>query len=234
MRSLISWGSSARRRLSRGIRPYARARCLALSAAIALAGLALASPGVQADGDPASDVLLGANVFYPYTPPVAASLQKALNGETAATAKAHFHLKVALIDGPFDLGVVPQMFEQPQTYADFLDQELKLFLGPHPPLLVVMPRGFGFVGLPSAATAAAASLTKPTGKLSNDLARAAIAAVPKLAAAAGHPISRTLPAGNIGSSGGGSSAVILIIVALAAVALAGGVLVARHRLARRA
>jgi hypothetical protein len=198
---------------------------------IALLGLALASPWVRADGDPASDVLLGANVFYPYTPPVSSSLQKQLNGEAAAAAKAHFHLKVALIDGPFDLGVVPQMFGKPQEYANFLDQELKLFLGPHPPLLVVMPGGYGVQGLPFAVTSAVASLSKPGGRQSNDLASAAISAVPKLAAAAGHPISTADV--SAGGSGGGGSTWPIVILALAAIALASGVLVARHKLARR-
>ncbi len=186
---------------------------------------------ILADGDPASDVLLGANVFYPYTPPVAAGLQQTLNGETAAVAKAHFHLKVALIDGPFDLGVVPQMFGKPQQYADFLDQELRLFLGPHPPLLVVMPTGYGVQGLPGPVARAAAALPKPSGRRSDDLARAAIAAVPKLAAAAGHPISSTDASGS--SSGGGAGILTLIVLALVALALATGVLVARHRIARR-
>lgn len=205
-------------------------RLTVVLAALALAAGAVA-PIALADGDPASDVLLGANVFYPYTPPVAASLQKTLNDETAAAAKAHFHLKVALIDGPFDLGVVPQMFGQPTEYARFLDQELRLFLGPHPPLLVVMPSGYGVEGLPPAAARVAAGLPKPSGKQSDDLARAAIAAVPRLASAAGHPISHTAPSGD--SSGGGAGIVPLIVLALAAMAIAGGVLVARHRLARK-
>lgn len=204
---------------------------IACCSVIALLGLALASPGVQADGDPASDVLLGADVFYPYTPPVSFRLQKQLNGEAAAAAKAHFHLKVALIDGPYDLGVVPQMFGKPQEYANFLDQELKLFLGPHPPLLVVMPGGFGVQNLPAAATSAVASLSKPGGRRSNDLASAAIAAVPKLAAAAGHPISTADVSGS--GSGGGGGTWPIVIVAVAAIALAGGVLVARRRLAAR-
>jgi hypothetical protein len=204
-------------------------RRVASGAAIALLALTLACPPVRADGDPASDVLLGTNVFYPYNPRVSSGLQRTLNGEAAASAQAHFHLKVALIDGPYDLGVVPQMFGQPQEYARFLDQELQLFLGPHPPLLVVMPGGYGVIGLPRAATSAAASLPKPSGKRSNDLAQAAIAAVPKLAAAAGHPIARA--AG--GGGAGGGSTVLVIVLALAAVAIAGGVLTARHRLARR-
>jgi hypothetical protein len=189
------------------------------------------APAVLADGDPASDVLLGANVFYPYKPRVAPSLQRKLNGETAAAVKAHFHLKVALIAGRFDLGVVPQMFGQPQEYARFLDQELRLFLGPHPPLLVVMPGGYGVQGLPGPAARAAASLAKPSGRQSNDLARAAIAAVPKLAAAAGHPISTAERSGS-GSDGGGTTLTV-VILALAAITLAGTVLVVRHRLARR-
>ncbi|HEY1521930.1 MAG TPA: hypothetical protein VGF70_02880 [Solirubrobacteraceae bacterium] len=206
-------------------RPALAAACLAVIAAVSCAPIALA------DGDPASDVLLGANVFYPYTPPVASGLQRTLNGETAAAARAHFHLKVALIDGPFDLGVVPQMFGNPQEYARFLDQELRLFLGPHPPLLVVMPGGYGAQGLPGPATTAVSSLTKPSGRQSDDLARAAIAAVPKLAAAAGHPISAAERSGSDSGSGAGTWA--LVILALAAIILAGGVLVIRRRLARR-
>ena len=211
----------------------ARAVWLRLSAALLALALLVGAPApsAQADGDPASDVLLGANVFYPYNPPVAPSLQRTLNGETAAAARAHFHLKVALIAGPFDLGVVREMFGKPQEYAKFLEQELRLFLGPHPMLLVVMPGGYGFQGLPRAAANAVASLTKPGGSKGNDLARAAIAAVPKLAAAAGHPISRAGGSGN--GSGGGVGAVTLIAVALAAMAIAVSVLVARHRLSRR-
>ena len=114
-----------------------------------------------ADGDPASDVLLGENVFYPYSPPVSTSLQGTLNAETAAAARAHFPIKVALIASPTDLGVVPDLFDQPQKYADFLDQEISFQT--KQPLLVVMPSGYGIQGLTRPATAAAASLTKPTG-----------------------------------------------------------------------
>jgi hypothetical protein len=39
----------------------------------------LAPAAARADGDPASDVLLGENVFYPYSPPVSTSLQQTLN-----------------------------------------------------------------------------------------------------------------------------------------------------------
>ena len=86
--------------------------------------LALGATGAlaRADGDPASDVLLGQSVFYPYQPAVSASLQKQLDAETAAAQKAKFPIKVALIGSPVDLGVIPDLFGQPQKYANFLDQ----------------------------------------------------------------------------------------------------------------
>ena len=116
---------------------------LSLLAAVVVA-LSLA-PAALADGDPASDVLLGENVFYPYSPQVSPSLQKTLNAETAAAKKAGFPLKVALIAAPVDLGVIPDLFGKPQKYADFLDQEIS-FQGKQP-LLVVMKAGYGAQGV---------------------------------------------------------------------------------------
>lgn len=191
---------------------------LSLLAAIAVLALSVA-PAALADGDPASDVLLGENVFYPYAPQVSPALQKTLNAETAATTKAGFPLKVALIAGPVDLGVIPDLFGQPQKYADFLDQEISFQT--KQPLLVVMPAGYGVQGVPAAAQAALASLPKPGGKQSNDLAKAAIDAVPKLAKAAGHPISTP---GSTSSSGGVSTTTIILIVLIAAALLVGGAL----------
>jgi hypothetical protein len=185
----------------------------------------LGPPAALADGDPASDTLLAQNVFYPYQPAVSVSVTRVLDAETAAAAHAHFPIKVAIIGSAVDLGVVPQLFQQPQTYAEFLDQEIS-FQG-RQLLLVVMPSGYGVAGLGPAATRAAASLAKPVGSQTNELARAAIAAVPKLAAAAGHPIGRSvIPSG---SSGGGSTAVILVILALAAAGTAAVLIALRRR-----
>jgi hypothetical protein len=189
--------------------------------------VAMLAPGTAgADGDPASDILLGENVFYPYSPPVSAALQQTLNAETAAASRAHFPIKVALIASPVDLGAVPNLFGQPQKYADFLDQEIA-FQGKRP-LLVVMPSGYGVHGLSRPATTAAASLTKPTGRNSNDLARAAITAVPKLAAAAGHPSKNTHKAPTA-NSGNGSTKLILAILAVAAIATAAALIAIRSR-----
>jgi hypothetical protein len=181
------------------------------SLVVALLALTLLPAAALADGDPASDVLLGENVFYPYSPPTSPALQKQLNAETAAAKQAHFPLKVALIGAPVDLGVIPSLFGKPQKYADFLDQEISFQT--KQPLLVVMAAGYG---VDAKTKAAAAALAKPAGTKSNDLARAAIIAVPKLAAAAGHP----LKGEGGGSGGGGDSSRAILVAALAAIAIA--------------
>ena len=47
-----------------------------------------------------------------------------VNAETSAAKKAGLPIKVALIASPVDLGVVPELFDKPQSYADFLDKEI--------------------------------------------------------------------------------------------------------------
>ena len=210
--------------------PPRHALSLALALALAALLVPLGASLARADGDPASDVLLGENVFYPYTPPVTPALQKTLNQETAAAKAAGFPLKVALIASPVDLGVIPDLFGQPQRYATFLDQEIS-FRGKQP-LLVVMPAGYGVQGLDARAKSAVASLAKPAGKTSNDLAQAAITAVAKLAEAGGHPLKGVAGVPGSSHSGGGSSnSVLLIVLAVMAllVAAALGVLTLRRR-----
>jgi len=196
------------------------------SVAVALAGLALAAAPARADGDPASDVLLGQNVFYPYSPPVSGSLQEALNGEAIAAVRTHFPIKIALIHSPLDLGAVPNLFGRPQQYADFLDQEIS-FQG-RQPLLVVMPNGYGVEGLGTGTAAAAASLAKPAGSQSNDLARAAIGAVAALAAASGHQLRAGQNASAAGT-GPGATSLVLVALGLAAVAAAAVPVALRRR-----
>lgn len=192
--------------------------------AVALLAAGLMPAGAIANGDPASDVLLGQSVFYPYSPPVSGAITMRLDAETAAAAQAHLPIKVALIAAPVDLGVIPDLFGKPQQYAKFLDQEIS-FQGPQP-LLVVMAAGYGVQGLGSAANSVAASLSKPAGGQPNDLARAAITAVPKVAAAAGHPISA-----DSGGGGSRSNATTIIVVALAvgAVATTAALILVRRR-----
>jgi hypothetical protein len=198
----------------------------AIAASILALALTFAAAPAHGDGDPASDVLLGQNVFYPYAPPVSGSLQNILNSETTAAARAHFPIKVALIESPVDLGVVTSLFHKPQQYADFLDQEISFQT--KQPLLVVMPSGYGIQGLSPATAAAAASLAKPRGTRSNDLARAAITAVKALAAAAGHPI-KTIANSSTTGHDGRSTSLTLVAAALAAVAASAAIVAFRNR-----
>jgi hypothetical protein len=203
------------------------ARRLASLLTVLLLAAAIAPAAASADGDPASDVLLGENVFYPYTPPVPASTQATLNAATVAAKKAGLPIKVALIASPVDLGVIPELFGKPQSYADFLDKEIS-FQGVQP-LLVVMAAGYGVQGMPPAAMRAAKTLPLPKGKTSADLAQAAIAAVAKLSAAAGHPISGVPGAAASSSGGGSSTTVILIGLVVVALLVSAGLLVLRRR-----
>lgn len=209
-----------------------RPRLLAPLVAVAALASALLSPAAAiADGDPASDVLLGENVFYPYQPAVSPALQKQLNALTAAAKQSGFPIKVALIASPVDLGVIPDLFGKPQRYAAFLDQEIS-FRGKQP-LLVVMKTGYGVQGLGAKATALAASLPKPASAQSNDLARAAATAIPKLAEASGRAISNG-SGGSASHSSSGSNTGVVIALAVAALVAAGAlaVITLRRRHAR--
>lgn len=201
-------------------------RVASLLAAVILVG-AVSPSWAAADGDPASDVLLGQNVYYPYSPAVPRAVQAKLDAQTAAAKKAGLPIKVALIASPVDLGVIPELFGKPQSYAKFLDKEIS-FQGPQP-LLVVMAAGYGAQGVSAKAAAAVKALPEPTGKTSTDLAQAAGTAVVKLAAADGHPI-KGAPGAGSGSSGGGSSATpVLIGLIVAAIVVAGALILLRRR-----
>jgi hypothetical protein len=204
---------------------------LATGLAVVLAVLLVLPPvAALADGDPASDVLLGENVFYPYQPATSKSLMASLNNATAAAAKEHFPLKIALIASPIDLGIIPQLLGKPQAYAKYLDYEISFTS--KQPLLVVMKDGYGIEGLPAAATAAAAKLAPPAGGTPDDLAQAALTAAGKLASAAGHPIAGVSASGSSstgGGGGGGGTAVLLIVLIVAAIGTAGALIVVRRR-----
>jgi hypothetical protein len=198
--------------------------------------LAIVPAGSRADGDPASDVLVGQNVFYPLEA-VPSFLRHRLNSVVARAHRAGLPIKVALIDRPTDLGVYPSLYGKPQTYASAVLEKEISFRGPQP-LLIVMSDGYGVAGLNAPAVNAAASLPRPSGPRGHNLAelvQAAALAVPKLAAADGHPLDgarRTAPAGD--SGGGLRRGALLAILVLAAVLVAGALVLLRLRQALRA
>jgi hypothetical protein len=203
---------------------------IALLGLLATTTLSAVRPGsARADGDPASDVLLGTDVFYPYTP-VSPADESALTGATTTLRKEKAPIKIALIASPTDLGVIPTLFDHAQQYANFLDTEIS-FTGPQP-LLVVMPNGYGTAHLTPAAVQAVAAAPKPTGAGGDALTLAALHVVDAIGAAEGHPLTGShTPAPVAGHIGGSSSSSTPIVIGLLVVVLltAGGLIAATFR-----
>jgi hypothetical protein len=193
--------------------------------ALVVVALAWAPAGARADGDPASDVLLLQNVYYPYQPPVSRALRAQLDDLAKRAAKAGFPIKVALIAAKGDLGVVPEMLGHAQRYARFLEPEI-VYNRPVP-LLTVMAGGYGTQATGPRGPAVVAALPPP-GAGSDALARGAIAAVQRLAAANGHPLDVSGLGAGKRSSGGGAP-LALVFAPLALLALAAGALTLRGR-----
>ena len=131
---------------------------------------------------------------------------------------AGYSIKVAVIGAPADLGTAYALWRRPQQYARFLGAELVfLYKGP---LLIVMPDGFGFFHYRHDVTAERSVLGKLHVQTGPDgLVGAAVVAVARLAAAAGHPIPVPPPA-KLSDGGSGSSSQLLdrIIIAAAGAA----------------
>jgi hypothetical protein len=191
----------------------------------------------SADIDPASDVLLQQNVFLPYQPKVCSQLEEPLTKLTDQAAREGYSIKVAIIGSQADLGGAAQYFGEPQRYAEFLGSELGISrhgdvgVQTDRSLLTVMPDGFGFhrSGKASDVAEVVDGLGAPEGGHPNDLARATIAALPKLARAAGHPV--PVPSVRSGCPGSGGSSAIVFMVPIALILLAAAIigLAARRR-----
>jgi hypothetical protein len=195
-----------------------------------------------ADGDPASDVLLTQDSFLPYAPPTQARLKTALEKVLKDARSAGYGMKVALIATEADLGAYPQLFNQPQKYADLLSRELST-LNPHGEpqkavhLLIVMPGGYGGMNLGDGVDAALAPVKIEGDKGADGLARAALAAVARIATANGHkvavPPEASVKLGTSSAKGGGSGPSVLLFIA-PALLLFGGLFIAGRRAGRSA
>jgi hypothetical protein len=173
---------------------------------VVLAATLAAPPAALANGDPASDVLLQAKVYFPVQPVSADEAQKLKTVVDAANAKG-YAVRVALIADRSDLGTVPNLFGKPQQYAEFLGPEIRFaYRGD---LLVVMPGGLGITstGQTPPPARAIAGMQVEAGGSPDGLAQTAEIAVTRLAKAAGHPLAGA-------KSGGGSGALIGIVVAI--------------------
>jgi hypothetical protein len=170
-----------------------------LVAAVLAAGLlaGLAAGPARADGDPASDYLIGQKVFLPFDAKIPQVEQQKLIAAVQSATKLGFPIRVALIWSDYDLGSVTALWKKPQIYARFLGIELSYYF--HGRLLIVMPSGFGLYYAKHAVAKEKALLaTIPIGGTPAALARAARTAVVRLAAASGvtvgTPVKVTTPA----------------------------------------
>jgi hypothetical protein len=193
-----------------------RSRRLALVAALALLGMPASA---AADGDPASDVLLTTDAFYPYRP-VSTKLVHALDATIARAHAAGFPIKVALIGERSDLGSVPGLLGHPQQYAKFLLTEISF--NSKPRLLVVMPQGLGLAGAGPVSAISSVDVESTGG--SDGLARTAVRAVQALAQHAGHPF-KPVAVPSSGRARGTASALVVFGGPVLLVALVAGVAV---------
>jgi hypothetical protein len=202
-------------------RRQVRVAVIALTATLLACGRA--SPA-GADGDPASDVLLVQNVFYPYQPKVSGSLERSLEGVLASVARSsHVPFKVAIIRTAPELGLVPQYFGHPQAYASFLDREISFNTAPQP-LITVMPSGFGVI--PARYAPVVGHLPVNNGEGSDGLTRSTIAAIVALSRSLGHPVSAPHLSPATASS---SSPGLVVFVVPVALLLIGGLVLALRR-----
>ena len=201
----------------------ARLRYLSTALALAVGFTSLTLPALaRADGDPASDVLATQSLFLPADAGVTFAHENQLNGALTSAASSGLPMRVAIIASKADLGSVTALWRQPQTYAHFLGEELSLLY--RGTLLVVMPDGFGLYGPAHAVAAghsALAGLHPAAG--GQVLGTAALSAVQRVAAAAGHPVTvpaaaTVAPGSNSGSTGAVPILVFVLGVALIAVA----------------
>ncbi len=113
------------------------------AAALLLAIATLALPGsARANGDPASDVLLAAQVYIPFEAPISKSAASDLKDTVAAANAKGYPIRVAVIAFTGDLGTAVSLWGHPQEYSKFLGSELAFVHKDR--LLIAMPSGFGF------------------------------------------------------------------------------------------
>ena len=191
-----------------------------VSATVVWSALITFPTAAHADGDPASDVLATQPLFLPQDAGIPTAQQAQL-GELLQTAAHNGHqLRVAIIATRSDLGSVTELWRQPQTYARFLDQELSLVY--HGPLLVAMPGGFGYYDPGSPHRPPPAALAGVRIRAAGPgLAAASLAAVQRLASAAGHPVQiPPPPAAGTNARSTNTAAVVALAIGAALIVLA--------------
>jgi hypothetical protein len=96
-------------------------------------------PLAHADGDPASDYLIGQSTFIPPDANISNPDQAKLAAMLVDAKRKGYTLRVAVIASAYDLGSVTVLNHAPHLYAPFLSQELRFVYKGR--VLVVMSNG---------------------------------------------------------------------------------------------
>jgi hypothetical protein len=117
-----------------------------------------------------------------------------------AAAARGYPIKVALFANENDTGGEPEPFEQPQDYAKTIGQQLSEVRPLRAPVLIVTPDQYGLGGrqprgttLAPVTDALARDLPLAKDATGNALAEAAMVAVRRLSADAGHTLPQSIP-----------------------------------------
>lgn len=189
---------------------------------LALLLAAVAAPLARADGDPASDYLIGLSTFIPPDAGISKSDQATLTALLRDARLKGYVLRVAVIASAYDLGSVTVLENKPHLYAPFLSQELRFVYKGR--VLVVMPDGLAIARngkRDPAEQKVLAGIEPPKPFQGAALAATTQDAVRRLAANAGVHVTATPISPKGGSSKTRDRVTLIAVVAVALVLLAG-------------
>jgi hypothetical protein len=168
-------------------------------------GTALGGPArALAHGDPTAHYLETDSLLTSYAAPPDVRVERRLRGVLDAAAAHGYPIKVALIANEGDTGGEPEPLADTQSYVLTVSEQLEDVRPLAAPVLIVTPGGYGIAGrqprdgtLTQITPTLAASLTRhlplADEAAGTALARTAMVAVRRLAAAAGHPLPEHIP-----------------------------------------
>jgi hypothetical protein len=166
---------------------------------------ALVGPaGALAHGDPTAHYLETDSLLTSYAAPPDLGVERRLRGVLDAAAARGYPIKVVLLANEGDTGGEPEPLEDTQSYVATVSDQLEAVSPLTAPVLIVTPHGYGLGGkqprsgaltpiTPPLAAALAHDLPLASKAEGNALARTAMLAVRRLAAAGGHPLPSRIP-----------------------------------------
>jgi hypothetical protein len=157
-----------------------------------------------AHGDPTAHYLETDSLLTSYSAPPDLAVELRLRGVLDAAAARGYPIKVVLFASEEDTGGEPEPLEDTQTYVATVSREVDAVSPLRAPVLIVTPHGFGLGGTqprggtltpitPPLAGELARGLPVAKKADGNALARTAIVAIRRLAAAGGHPLPERIP-----------------------------------------